>query len=42
MSLLHIRPGEVDIQLGRTLGGMSQDLLEDGRGATGFNPEGSC
>jgi hypothetical protein len=41
MPFLYIRPGQVDVQLSRTLRGMSQDLLKDGSGATGFNPEGS-
>ena len=36
-----IRPSQVDVELGRALGGMTQDLLEDGRGATGLDPEGS-
>ena len=42
MPLLHITPGQVDVQLGRTLSRMSQDLLEYGRGATRLDPEGSC
>ncbi|MGB7062110.1 MAG: hypothetical protein WBF13_07130 [Candidatus Zixiibacteriota bacterium] len=28
--------------MSRALRGMTQDLLKDGRGATGLNPEGSC
>ena len=41
MPLLHIRPSQVDIQLSRALSHVSQDLLEDGGGATGLYPEGS-
>jgi len=39
MPLLDIRSSQVDIELGRALGGMTQDLLQDGRGATGLDPE---
>ena len=39
MPLLYITPSQVNVQLGRTLGGMSQDLLEDGGGATRLYPE---
>jgi hypothetical protein len=42
MPLLNIRPGKVDIQLSRTLGRMTQDLLKDGGRATGLDPECSC
>jgi hypothetical protein len=33
MPLLHVTAGQVDIELGRALGRMSQDLLQDGGGA---------
>ena len=39
MPFLDITPSEVDVQLGRALSGVSQDLLKDGGGATGLNPE---
>jgi len=41
MPLLSITPGQVDVQVGCALGGMSQDLPKDGRGASGLNPERS-
>jgi hypothetical protein len=39
MPLLDITPSQVNIQLGRTLSRMPQDLLEDGGGTTGLYPE---
>jgi hypothetical protein len=42
MPLLHITPGQVDVQLSRTLGRVSQDLLKDGGGASRLYPERSC
>jgi hypothetical protein len=35
MPLLHVRPSQVDVQLGRTLCGVPQDLLKDGGGGGG-------
>jgi hypothetical protein len=42
MPLLNIRPSQMDVQLSRALSRMPQDLLQDGRGATGFEPERAC